>query len=118
MVLLGLALGADQSKGSPFIEYLIDSLDGEFTFTNKNAHRTWHHFAKAYFHKRQEQAMSLIDALFMIMRGHNSDLLNEANQNKPACAEGAYLGMLRSVGEMVTGNQFFLAAIAIDRCND
>jgi hypothetical protein len=113
---LGLALGADQSKGSPFITMLISALDDDSTLPSKNANRAWYHLSKTYFEKRTEQAMSLIDTLFMVMRGHNDNLLDENDDNNPACAEGAYLGLLRCVGEMVTGNQFFLASVMIDEC--
>ncbi len=44
----------------------------------------------------------------MVMRGHNEILLDTAEPNRPACAEGAYLGILRAVSEMVSysGNAF------------
>ena len=41
--------------------------------------------------------MPLIEALFMIMRGHNNNLESADESNRPACAEGAYLNILREL---------------------
>ena len=42
----------------------------------------------------------LTEALFMIMRGHNKGLENSNEKNKPACAEGAYLNIMKVLGEL------------------
>ena len=41
--------------------------------------------------------MPLIEVLFMIMRGHNNNLESADEPNRPACAEGAYLNILREL---------------------
>jgi hypothetical protein len=42
----------------------------------------------------------IIEALFMIMRGHNEDLENPNAQNKTACARGAYLSIMKIFAEI------------------
>jgi len=41
----------------------------------------------------------LIEALFMTMRGHNTHLERQEVGDRPACADGAYLGSLRAIWE-------------------
>jgi hypothetical protein len=47
-----------------------------------------------------EKFTPLIEALFMIMRGHNTDLLDITQPNEPACAEGAYLNIMKVLAEI------------------
>lgn len=57
-------------------------------------------FAKSYFAYLNNNLNSIIEALFMVMRGHNTNLIDPDEVNKPACAQGAYLGILRAIAEL------------------
>jgi hypothetical protein len=57
-------------------------------------------FAKSYFAYLNNNLNSIIEALFMAMRGHNTNLIDPDEVNKPACAQGAYLGILRAIAEL------------------
>jgi hypothetical protein len=58
----------------------------------------------------------LIEALFMTIRGHNDHLNDEGEASRPACAEGSYLHMLRSIAEVdLPGSEHF-GAVEIVRC--
>ena len=61
----------------------------------------------------------LIEALFMIMRGHNKGLENNKEQNKPACAEGAYLNIMKVLGEIeqTKGIMSDISKIKIELCD-
>ena len=52
----------------------------------------------------------LIEALFMVMRGHNINLLDPNEPNKPACAQGLYLGLLSVLGETSDNGLLTMAA--------
>ena len=64
---------------------------------------------------RVERLMPVTEALFMVMRGHNDSLLNSAEPNRPACAEGAYLGILKAISEMTPGTRYF-SLITLELC--
>jgi hypothetical protein len=49
---------------------------------------------------RLEKLNPLTEALFMIMRGHNNGLENSKEDNEPACAEGAYLNIMKVFEEI------------------
>jgi hypothetical protein len=49
---------------------------------------------------RLDKLNPLIAALFMIMRGHNTGLEDRKEKNKPACAEGAYLNIMKVLAEI------------------
>ena len=55
-------------------------------------------------HKQKTDLISiynpLIEACFMFMRGHNVKLDDASAPDKPACADGVYLGLLKSLGEI------------------
>ncbi len=114
---LGMALGADRQKGSPFVTCLVELISGSDILPGRFANKRVHHMLKAYTEKRTHQIMPLIETLFMIMRGHNDQLLDQNERNRPACAEGAYLGFLKSVVEQVSGYEFSLSIIAIEGCD-
>ena len=50
-----------------------------------------------YAYKTRINYMPIIEALFMTMRGHNDHLESEHEPNRPACAEGAYLNILKEL---------------------
>ena len=114
----GLVLGADREKGRPFINSIAQFLeDGEtLPAIGRAAIKTLKTLQQGYMMKRAEQLMPVTEALFMVMRGHNNGLLNSAEPNRPACAEGAYLGLLKSISEMTPGNRLF-SLISLEACN-
>ncbi len=114
----GLVLGADHEKGRPFINSIAQFLeDGEtLPVKGRAAVKTLKLLRQGYIMKRAEEIMPVTEALFMVMRGHNNSLLDSAEQNRPACAEGAYLGMLKAISEMSPGNRLF-SLISLEACN-
>ncbi len=48
----------------------------------------------------------IIEACFMTMRGHNTQLENPAQTNRPACADGAYLQVLTALQTITTNATF------------
>lgn len=114
----GFALGFDRENGSPFINSLVEFLENGETLParGRDVIKTMNTLSKAMLMKRIEQLMPVTEALFMVMRGHNNSLLSAAEANRPACAEGAYLGMLKAISEMTPGERFF-SLILLEACN-
>ena len=78
---------------------------------------------------RLDKLNPLIEALFMIMRGHNSKgkkkrengrLLDPTEPNKPACAEGAYLNIMKVLGEIeqTKGIMSAISGVQIKLCDE
>ncbi len=102
---LGIALQTDAKHGNKFVKTLAACVTGEVTIEGAD-HKALLPIAKqimpmktAYKTQNLEKLIPLIEALFMIMRGHNANLLDPNQPNNPACAEGAYLGMLKAIDE-------------------
>ncbi len=55
---------------------------------------------KDFLTTKLDKLNPLVEALFMIMRGHNDKLENSNEPNKPACAEGAYLNIMKILREI------------------
>ena len=91
---LALALKHDESKGSPFITYLVKGFSGEGKMP-----AVFHHWVSIYQAKVQEDMMPFIEALFMVARGHNQDLFDRSERNHPACAAGAAIQLLKDIGQ-------------------
>ena len=87
------------AKGNPFsTQLLIRALEKSYrTFSQEQDREDLSSFTP------------LIEALFMVMRGHNGKLLDSTEPNKPACAQGLYVGLLSVLGE-VSGNRLLSAA--------
>jgi hypothetical protein len=56
--------------------------------------------ARSYGVAFKERHAPLLEALAMIMRGHNRNLDSLEERNSPACAEGAYLGIIKVLQEI------------------
>ena len=68
---------------------------------------------------RLDKLNPLIAALFMIMRGHNNGLENSNEKNQPACAEGAYLNIMKVLAEIeqTKGIMSNISKIKIELCD-
>ena len=92
----------------PFLEtHLVSCLektlarqDLDESVTHKDHLITIRNIAKSYSIAFKEKQVPLLEALVMIMRGHNVrlDSLNECN--RPACSGGAYLGIAKTLQEI------------------
>jgi hypothetical protein len=94
---VGLALGADAQKGHVFERFIYDALQGKNLVKSPSMGRSILAIKKAYQDHIKDRLMPLIEALFMVMRGHNRDLESPFERNRPACADGAYLNILKAI---------------------
>lgn len=112
----GQSLRADREKGKPLVCSIAYVLEGGDTLPVTGSQRVISQFMKRFLLKRTEQIVPLVEALSMVMRGHNIELQNDREQNRPACAEGAYLGILKSIGEMVSYAGDSFSHITLEDC--
>ncbi len=112
----GQSLNADRERGSPFINSIVRCLERGEELPALGTARIMVSFGKALFMKRTEQLMPVTEALYMVMRGHNISLLDATEPNLPACAEGAYLGVLKSISEMTPGLRLF-SSLVLEDCH-
>lgn len=96
---IGSSLAMDEAKGSPFIKEILRLLNGESDFLVLPP-KEFKALTKALYSYLNDQLNPLIEALFMIMRGHNKKLTDITEPNRPACARGAYVGILKAIGEI------------------
>ena len=104
---LGAALRIDAARGDRFVKKLATSITGDFKVEGvtssamRNILKIIMPMKIAYDAKNFEKLMPLTEALFMMMRGHNGigHLEDETETNAPACAQGAYLGVLKALIE-------------------
>ncbi len=82
------------------LENLLKDEDLSETVTHKDLHKALQNLARSYGVALKERYTPLIEALAMIMRGHNGNLDSLEEQNRPACAEGAYLGIIKVLQEI------------------
>ena len=68
-----------------------------------------------YINHSLEKINPITEALFMARRGHNIGLLDVSEPNKPACAEGLYLNLLRETLVMLNGGEM-LMTVELNRC--
>lgn len=113
----GLALAADSEADNLFINSLVSTLQGEYELPAIGTQRIISNLQKEYIIRRIETLMPLIEALFMVMRGHNKHLLLECEANNPACPEGAYLNILKAIHEMTTDYEISYPSIQLQACN-
>jgi hypothetical protein len=116
---IGQALEVDQYHGRLFVQSFVDVLEGGDSLPIPHSGKIVVPLMRAYIKKRTDQMLSVTEALFMMMRGHNNELLNEEEPNRPACAEGVYLGLLRAITERMTTDEYFLMldGLNVDRCS-
>ena len=110
----GLMLNS--AKGPLFVRKLVDFVtngDGN-PFSNKPLIKLLAKNYQAFTDEQAKEDLSsftpLIEALFMVMRGHNINLLDPNEPNKPACAQGLYLGLLSVLGETSDNGLLTMAA--------
>lgn len=103
----GESLAADRERGSPFINAIVKSLATGEKLPAPRTGKFMLRLSREFFKARAEKMMPLTEALFMVMRGHNDVLLDSEEGNEPACAEGAYLGMLKAIAELNPGGALF-----------
>lgn len=111
----GQSLNADDQKKSPFIGSIVRFLQDRAELPATGTQKIMKSFYQALTMKKTEQLIPLTEALFMVMRGHNRHLMNQNEANNPACAEGAYLGILKSIAEMTPEGRFS-PGIVLDNC--
>lgn len=116
---LGLAIAADEESGGKFIGAMAEFLSfGESlpcAIANSADLRIMSNLFNSYIGYSLEKINSITEALFMARRGHNIALFDAFEQNKPACAEGLYLNLLRETAAMLTGGEI-LINFTLDRC--
>lgn len=104
---LGLALAADEASGSKFVKSIAEFLRFGETLpcpVAKSADlRTMNYLLKAYVNNSLERIELITEALFMARRGHNIELFNRYEVNRPACAEGLYLNLVRETAALLSG---------------
>ncbi len=120
---LGEALVQDEAGGGKFIKLLADLVDAtgdeDAMRINITQARFAKRIAKDYRNKVFEDLMPLIDMLFMLVRGHNTKLEDMTEGDRPACAEGAQLNLLRIIAEnsKVGGDAArLLSGVTVERC--
>lgn len=121
---LGEALMADKTaNGGKFIKTLADAVNGveskESSRMNIQQARFAKRLAQDYRNKVFEDLMPMIEMLFMVVRGHNVNLEDMTEKDKPACAEGAQLGLLRIIAENPeVGEEAsrLLAGVTVESC--
>lgn len=96
---IGSALRKDESKGSPFVKEIVMLVNGT-SDTLLLPLKDFKSLCKSMYGYLNDQLNPLIEALFMIMRGHNSKLNDPDEKNRPACAKGAYIGILKAISEI------------------
>lgn len=107
---IGHILNEENKRGQQLITVLADYVQGEglpkgaekiFGKSIKSAMPLIKDLQKGYTLDQFVQAFnSWLDALFMVMRGHNNRLNDPLESDRPACADGAYLGTLKAIGEI------------------
>lgn len=116
---LGLSMAADRANNERFIRSLAEFLQFGETLPclphNSRALRVMSNLFRAYIHHSLEKITPLTEALFMAMRGHNLELFDEKESDKPSCAEGLYLNLMREILAMLNGGEIFMA-VEINRC--
>jgi hypothetical protein len=104
---LGLALAADKASGGKFVKSMAEFLKfGEVLpcpAKESKELRVMSDLYKAYIHNSLERINPITEALFMARRGHNINLFDAAESNRPACAEGLYLNLIRETSAMLSG---------------
>ena len=94
------ALSVDEKLSAPpFVGGIVKLLNGESDYTILPPKKL-KILIKAFYGSLNDKLNPLVEALFMIMRGHNIKITDKDEPNKPACAKGAYLGILKAVGEL------------------
>lgn len=116
---LGLALAADEANGSKFVNAIAEFLKFGETLpcpaANSADLRVMSNLFKAYINNSLERIDSITEALFMARRGHNVELFNPDKINRPACAEGLYLNLIRETSAVLSG-VFMFDSVALDGC--
>lgn len=116
---LGLALAADEARGSKFVNSIAEFLRFGETLpcpvANSKELRAMKDLLKAYFNNSLERIDSITEALFMARRGHNIELFAADEINRPACAEGLYLNLVRETAAVLSG-VFILDGVGVLSC--
>jgi hypothetical protein len=68
--------------------------------------RFWVYFINQHKKFIDAQLSPLYETLFMIMRAHNEKITDFTEENQPACAEGAYLQILKMIIEYIHFNGY------------
>ena len=110
----GQSLRADQERGNKFIKSIVAFLEKGEQLPAAGTGRIMLNLAKDLLKSRAERLVPLTEALFMVMRGHNTQLLDRSERNRPACAEGAYIGVLSSISEILPGSRGFSGVTLTD----
>lgn len=110
---VGQAIGADRRQGSPLVKSIVAVLEGGDTLPVAGCEKSVIPLCVAYTKAQFEGLTPLIEALFMVMRGHNDELFNP-EPNHPACAEGAFLGLLRAASEKTSDDSLFLSHLNLE----
>ena len=110
----GQSLSADQDRGNRFINAIVAFFEKGEALPAPGTATLMKGLTMDLLKKRAEKTMPVTEALLMVMRGHNARLLDNAEPNRPACEEGAYLGMLSAISEMAPGEQIFTGVTLMD----
>jgi hypothetical protein len=116
---VGLALGADGESGNGFVTFLANAFWNNAQEVTPAMRGPLMNLKKAYRTHSQERLMPLIEALFMVMRGHNIKLEDPREANGPACADGAYLNLLKVITQTPGIDEVaahILAGVEIQHC--
>lgn len=113
----GLALAADYDADNIFTNALAGTLEDEYELPAMGTQRIISNLQKEYINRQIENLTPLIEALFMVMRGHNKHLLLESEINSPACPEGVYLNILKAIHEMTGNYDLSYPSIQLQACN-
>lgn len=112
---IGEALEHQPFLETHFASCLEQTLKGEGvsdSVSHKDHHKAIRNLVMSYVGAFKERHTALIEALSMIMRGHNENLDSLEETNRPACAEGAYLGLIKVLQEIPDVNQIIGASLA------
>lgn len=98
------ALAADKTKGNLFFDALYHLFKGQsdkmdFVAMPPDFLRYVDRLKKDYLFAVIDKLTPLVEGLFMTMRGHNTELLNPTEANKPACPFGNYANILKAITE-------------------
>ena len=117
---IGQALMADEVKGSPFIKLISEVLEGKSESLSPQQAKFIRPLLSSYRKESLERMMPLIEALFMTARGHNAELENPTETDRPACANGLQLQLLKAIAESKVagaGATGLLAGVTIEACD-
>jgi hypothetical protein len=116
---IGEGWAADESAGNPALHAFAlnfeESLSGDLKpLLSSDQHRN---MLQAFIIHEVDALIPMIEALFMTMRGHTEgDLLDPANAHSPACAEGAYLNLLKAIAGLEAIGRADLFNVEITHC--